>query len=588
MAKVITIGRSNNNDIVLAYPQISRVHAEISLVDRDKFLFRLKDMDTLNGTYKNGKKIKEEVFDSQNDKIMVGHINIRPSLYLPYFFDETPEIPVEGDKTRVPLESVKEIKGSDTVLSPSETIEGLENREKPASARVIAVDIAGAPKRRFRWMETLSRANLPVYFLTFVVGAGFATVVSSGFSESLTYSLVGYCALAAFLLSIAYSSIESRNRFAYQKSQQAMSLEILNEKVSALRLQRVEIERSQYAWSGTRKFVVSRKIQECDNVYSIYLLPHDKKLLPQFKPGQYLTLALKIDDRAKPLIRCYSLSCSALATEQFRISVKKLPHGVGSGYLHEKLQEGDILDVRAPSGHFFLDVTAVKPVVLIAGGIGITPILSMVNTLADIGSRREVWIFYGVSNGSLAVQREQLIELASTHPNFHLQICFSRPRAVDPIDNIHVKSRVTVDLLKETLSSNNYEFFICGPGEMMQDLTSGLESWGVPPAHIHFEGFGPASVPHKPVVHTDAQYTVHFSRSNKSCVWTEKSGSLLSLARENNISIDSSCEAGNCGTCIVAIRAGDVSYLSEPGATPEKGSCLTCISVPKGELTLDA
>jgi ferredoxin-NADP reductase len=217
----------------------------------------------------------------------------------------------------------------------------------------------------------------------------------------------------------------------------------------------------------------------------------------------------------------------------------------------------------------------------------------MLETLAEIGSRREVWMFYGATNGEFIVQHEHLLELAAAHPNFHLHFCFSRPGKEDLLDDTHFKTRVNVDFLKETLSSNNYEFYICGPGEMMQDITEGLESWGVPEQHIHFEGFGPASVKrtaesHAPVEKSDVQYTVRFSKSDKSCIWKPDSGSLLNLARANDVTIDSGCEAGNCGTCIVAIREGEIDYLSEPGSMPEKGSCLACIAVPKGELVIDA
>ena len=592
MGKVISIGRSNKNDIVLGYPQISRHHAEIELVDQEKLLFRLRDLETLNGTFKNGEKIQDVVFNSQKDKIMVGHINIRPSLYLPYFFDGSPQIQGESEKTAVRPESAGKTRLADDSQPAPGVSDGGRQSAHVGPKQVLSDRNLASPRRK-RWLDKITRASLPLYLGVFLLGVGTATAFAENVSTDVVYSLIGYCVLVAFLASIANASIESMGRFAYQKTQQAISLELLEEKVNAVRIQRVENERAQYAWNGYRKFVVTRKVKECESVYSVYLAPHDKKLLPAFKPGQYLTIGLKIDDREKPVVRCYSLSCSAVETDEFRISVKKLPHGACSSYLHEKLQEGDILDVRAPSGHFFLDVTAGKPIVLIAGGIGITPILSMLNTLADIGSHRDVWIFYGTTNGEFVVQQEHLIDLVSNHPNFHLHFCFSRPRHIDPIDDLHFNSRVTVDFLKEILNSNNYEFYICGPGEMMQNITAGLEAWGVPKAHIHFEGFGPATVkrisaPHSQTDEAGTQHDVQFSRSNKSCVWSPDSGSILNLARANDVNIDSGCEAGNCGSCIVAIREGDVDYLSEPGAMPEKGSCLACIAIPKGKLVIEA
>ena len=595
MEKVITIGRANSNDIVLGYPQISRHHAEISLVDRERLLFRLRDLETLNGTYKNGEKIVDVVFDSQKDKIMVGHINIRPSLYLPYFFDHSPEIPSETLHTDVSTINLGEARSStlQTLLKREFDLVVTETSTKNVDPEKPQPAAASASPIRIQWNELLKRGNYPIYFSTFVFGAGVATMINtlSQNPTSIIFMLVGYMALAALLTSIAHISLESMRRVAYQKVQQSINLELLEEKVSAARVQRVENDRSQFAWSGNRKFVVVHKIKECENVYSFYLAPHDKKSLPAFKPGQYLTIALKINDSEKPIIRCYSLSCSSVESEEFRISVKKLPHGACSGFLHQSIDEGDILDVRAPSGHFYLDITAGNPIVLIAGGIGVTPILSMLNTLADIGSRREVWIFYGVTNGKSIIQQAHLIDLAATHPNFHLHICFSRPFKSDLADNIHLHTRINIDLLKSTLDSNNYEFYLCGPAQMMRDITAGLEAWAVPPEHIHYEGFGPASVKRMPEAHEHADNTefwVRFAKSDKNCPWKPRSGSLLNLARANQINIESGCEAGNCGTCLVAIREGEVRYLSEPGTMPEKGSCLTCIAVPKGELVIDA
>ena len=133
---------------------------------------------------------------------------------------------------------------------------------------------------------------------------------------------------------------------------------------------------------------------------------------------------------------------------------------------------------------------------------------------------------------------------------------------------------------------------------MMQAVTSDLREWGVPDGDVKFEAFGPATIkrksPPKPAQDAAAAAAagdgieVVFERSGKTLHWKPDYGSLLEFAEANDISIDSGCRAGNCGTCVTAVKEGEVSYLSEPGAQPDEGSCLTCIAVPSGRLILDS
>ncbi|PYJ03082.1 MAG: FAD/NAD(P)-binding oxidoreductase, partial [Verrucomicrobia bacterium] len=252
-----------------------------------------------------------------------------------------------------------------------------------------------------------------------------------------------------------------------------------------------------------------------------------------------------------------------------------------------------ILDVRAPAGHFVLDTTRQTPVVFIAGGIGITPLLSMLNEVVESGSRRETRFFLGVTNESEHIMRERLLALARANEHIHLQVYYS-----DPVGEIEegrdfiYKGRVTIDVLKKTLPSNNFAFYLCGPPGMMKDLTRGLKDWGVPDSQVHFEAFGAESVKHAPTpapaTPAAAVLTVTFAKSNKALKWNGRLGSLLEFAEANGIVINCGCRAGNCGTCLTAIKSGEVSYLQETGAQPEPGSCLACVCVPKTDLVLDA
>ena len=164
-------------------------------------------------------------------------------------------------------------------------------------------------------------------------------------------------------------------------------------------------------------------------------------------------------------------------------------------------------------------------------------------------------------------------------------ICYSQPGPDDVLDeDYHHAERVSVDLLKRLLPSSNYSYYTCGPAAMMNQISQELKDWGVPKEHVHYEAFGPATVKSVskaiPEAATGSELEVAFSRSGKTLVWDGTHPSLLDFAEANGVMIDSGCRAGNCGTCLTAIRSGKVDYLSEPGAPIEEGSCLACIAVP--------
>ncbi len=335
-------------------------------------------------------------------------------------------------------------------------------------------------------------------------------------------------------------------------------------------------------------------------VCSLYLAPHDGKPLPPFLPGQYLTFQLRIPETDSPTIRCYSLS-DCHHDNHYRVTVKRLPPedkpelppGLSSAFFHDQVQEGDILDIQAPRGRFHLDPSKNHPVVLIGGGIGLTPVLSILNGIVASGSKRETWFFYGVRNGLEHVMKEHLERVARERENVRLHVCYSEPTAsdVEGRDYLHGE-RVTVHLLKRLLPSNNYEFYTCGPPPMMNQVIEELLAWGVPESRIHYEAFGPATI--KRVTHTEVpvagipSFKVTFARSGKECAWDPAAASLLDFAAANGVRIDSGCRAGKCGTCVTAVRSGQFSYRIDPGAVVGPGTCLTCISVPKADLVLDA
>ncbi|MBI1902577.1 MAG: 2Fe-2S iron-sulfur cluster binding domain-containing protein [Planctomycetia bacterium] len=421
--------------------------------------------------------------------------------------------------------------------------------------------------------------------------------------------VLGAVLIALVCTQLGLVTLSSIREMLHGRERRRLALEALREHIETARISRARREQEALHWNGYRKFVVQRKVCEADNVCSFYLAPHDGKRLPLFKPGQYLTFRLKIPGRDKPVIRCYSLS-DAPRSEYYRITIKRVgpppqqpdsPPGLVSNYFHDHVHEGDILDVQAPNGHFVLDPADRRPVALIAGGVGITPLLCMVNSIAARETVRPMWLFYGVRNGKEHAMKEHLRELAGRHEHIRVVNFYSHPTDQDVAGSDYDHGEcIRVELLRQYLKSTNYQFFVCGPPGMMQAVTTQLRDWGVPKEDILTEAFGPATVskvfasppPATPGAGTPAgpatKVKVTFSKSGKVCCWDAKAENLLDFALSNGVQIDCGCRAGNCGTCVVALKSGKVNYLTEHGAAVEEGACLTCVTAPQEDIVLDA
>ena len=414
---------------------------------------------------------------------------------------------------------------------------------------------------------------------------------------------IGYGLLAVLSSQLVLMAYSAAARLRHEHRQHRLDRERLETLVLAAKVRYRETQEITQGWNGYRKFQVTQKSTECEDVNSFYLMPHDRKPLPPFKPGQYLTFSLDLPGRDKPLVRCYSLSDSPTRPDCYRVTIKRepappdkpgIPPGLASGFFTDHVKEGDLLNVKAPAGHFYLDMAKTTSVCLLAGGVGLTPMLSMAKAVAESRSGREVWLFFGCRSAGEHMLREDL-ETLKAHDNVRVVICYSRPAKTDVKgENYHHEGRVTVDLLKEKLPSNNYEFFMCGNGAFMKTLNDGLEAWGVPEKDIHYEAFGPATVKKKVAPATSAAVAagpackVTFAKSGKELDWNPAQANLLDFALEHGLRIESGCRAGGCGMCSVAIKSGTVDYLKKPDAAPEGGSCLTCICRPTGDLVLDA
>jgi ferredoxin-NADP reductase len=364
------------------------------------------------------------------------------------------------------------------------------------------------------------------------------------------------------------------------------------------------------AWAGWREFRVSQRAFEdaAQSQCSFYLQPVDGQPLPAFKPGQFLTFALDVSTRGanratstRAITRCYSLS-DRPDPAHYRVTIKRVPApadhpefdaGLSSGHFHDHVRVGDILRVKAPSGHFFIDPDPNLPVVLIGGGIGITPMMSMLRWCIVQQPQRVVHLYYGLRHSGEHAFKQQLEEIAATHPALRLNIVYSRPGEADlqGRDYQH-QGHVDVALLRRTLPHGRHPFYVCGPPAMMQVLVPGLAEWGVPPGDIHFEAFGPASVrlPASPqgAAAADTAVEVRFLRAGRTVVWDGRDASLLDFAERHGLAVESGCRSGGCGSCETRLLEGQVQYGHAPDHDVAPGHCLLCVGRPASALVLEA
>jgi len=353
------------------------------------------------------------------------------------------------------------------------------------------------------------------------------------------------------------------------------------------------------AWAGFRPFILRERVREGDDVASFHLVPEDGKSLSSYLPGQYLTVRVAIPGLERPVVRSYSLS-DASRSDYYRLTIKRIASrsedsvavsGLVSTYFHDGLVVGDRIEAKAPSGTFTIDVAQHdRPVVLIGGGIGLTPLISMINSIVAADSPREVWLLYGVRSARDYIMRTHLEAIASAHQNIHLHIFYSRPSHEIKGPGIH-SGRIDLGAMQRLISSNAYDFFVCGPPSMMASVTRDLETWGVPPDRVHTEAFGPVAVKQSVRgrgTQPDCGIEVTFARSAVTALWSRCESPLLELAEDRSVAIDFGCRAGSCGTCVTRLLSGTVRYLRQPNAPLQDGEILPCIAVPTEPLSLDA
>lgn len=355
-------------------------------------------------------------------------------------------------------------------------------------------------------------------------------------------------------------------------------------------------------WDGYRPFIVSELEAQGEDVTRVSMEPVDGGFLPDFEPGQHVTLRVDVTDQSLGLIsprtiavRSYSLVGPAVERGKYRYQIAvrhakaRGPNGedwdgVVSRHINQRLQVGDRVELQAPNGTFVIPVHSTRPLVFYAGGIGITPFLCTLETAARVKSKAEILLLYGNRNHGGHAFAAQLKELQAQLPGLQIIDVYSQPTKDGSTGPDVVPGYLNLGLVDDSWMSRRALHYMCGPPVMMKSLTENLLIAGVPRFDVFKEVF---RSPGSAKIESTGSFQITFSRSGKTHTWTSAAGPLLSFAENLGIQLPSGCRVGQCESCAVRVLSGEVSHLH--GGEPEDPElCLTCQAIPKTNLTLDA
>ncbi|MBT4836086.1 MAG: iron-sulfur cluster-binding domain-containing protein [Methylococcales bacterium] len=333
-------------------------------------------------------------------------------------------------------------------------------------------------------------------------------------------------------------------------------------------------------WHTEETLTIVEIIKETSDIKSIRFAREDNKPVPPFAPGQFISFRIGSEDK---LLRSYSLSSSTANRSTFTVSIKKLPDGVGSGWFHQR-QPGDKVNAFPPSGLFSLDKKHGDHFVFIAGGIGITPFKSMLESLAQQGQfDRRVDLFYGVRGKADLAFHELFIYYNHRLPFFNYYPVLSAANETDEWDG--GTGFISLDYIKQqTQLSQSAAFYFCGPPPLTDGIIKALEMDNSFNGTIHFEKFVSGTDLNK-IPAIDAKLTVNGEQLDY-----QGKATLLEFFEDKEVDISYACRVGVCGTCKCKVKQGEVQSETDSGLSDDEkkaGYTLACVSRPRSDLVIE-
>lgn len=361
------------------------------------------------------------------------------------------------------------------------------------------------------------------------------------------------------------------------------------------------------AASRFRPFEVVSKVRESATITSFRFAPLDRQHWRPFEAGQFLTMRVP-DRKGGHVLRNYTVSSSPREEGTYRITVKReaapsqdVPQGLSSCWLHDEIEPGAVIEIDPPRGAFKLDAASPRPVILLSGGVGLTPTVAMLDVLAR-ESDRPVWFIHACDSAAVHALREEVERLAALRPGIAVHVCYRYAESGDrDTGRCHSAGFLTRATLQDLLPLDDYDIYMCGPPPFMQALYGILTGLGVRKDRIAYEFFGPASLlteagqtaatPLAPRgaetrVETDGHRIV-LRKSGRDLAWDGTSDSILAFLEAQGIEPEFSCRAGVCGTCEQGLVSGEVDYFEEPLDEIANDRVLLCCTRPKSSIVLD-
>jgi len=350
-------------------------------------------------------------------------------------------------------------------------------------------------------------------------------------------------------------------------------------------------------WQGWREFNVDHVVEETDEIKSFFLTPTDTKLLAPFRAGQFITVQLPIKN-IESAIRVWSLSDYDNEPEQYRLSIKREPQSTGgSAFMHEDVTVGSRLKLKPPMGRFVLDRSSFKPVLLIAGGIGITPLLSMAKAHLERGAKAPpLYFIHCCRNRAAQPFREELDQL-SANKGVNVQHVYDQPQIDDLLGtDYQIQGFLSLEHIEAFMQDCHIihggkridmpwfesDIYLCGPPVFQSQLVDSLIEAGANENRLFTESFESSidDVRHVPIEKAE----VVFSTSGKSVIWrSDEDKTLLELAEAAGLDPDNACRMGVCQSCSTILQEGKIHYKYSLTHPSVEGQVLLCSAVPGSE-----